>query len=265
MTPHPRMAVMQRLLVQALVARFSEQPYRVPLVSWGTGLHDRFMLPHFVWQDFREVLRELGEHGFELASEWFEPHREFRFPRLGSIAKDGIELELRMALEPWLVLGEEALASGQARFVDSSLERIQVRVRGLTESRHTVCCNGVELPLSATGTVGEVVCGVRYRAWQPPSCLHPTVGVHGPLHFDLYDRWNERAIAGATYHVAHPGGRANEERPVNAVAAEGRRLARFDILSHTPRSFVPRRAPDNAVFPLTLDLRKISVSKSDFR
>jgi uncharacterized protein (DUF2126 family)/transglutaminase-like putative cysteine protease len=255
MAPHARMAVASQLLLRALVASFLRQPYRVPLEKWGTALHDRFMLPHFVWQDFREVLRDLGERGHGFMPEWFEPHFEFRFPRCGDFVKDGVQVEVRVALEPWPVLGEEAAAGGQARYVDSSLERVQVRAQGLTEGRHRVCCNGIELPLWPTGTVGERVCGVRYRAWQPPSCLHPTIGVHSPLHFDLYDGWNARTIAGGTYHVVHPGGLAPDDRPVNAVAAEGRRLSRFDCLSHTPGAFSPRRAPENPGFPLTLDLR----------
>ena len=257
MTPHPKTAIAQQLLARALFARFWQTPYRAPLVKWGTALHDRFMLPHFIWQDFAEVIHDLDEHGFPLQAEWFEPHFEFRFPRCGTLVNAGTVIELRAALEPWPVLGEEGGAGGQARYVDSSLERLQVLVRGMTESRHRVCVSGIELPLWPTGTAGEAVCGIRYRAWQPPSCLHPTIGVHGPLHFDLYDSWNERAVAGFTYHVAHPGGRSSDERPINAEAAESRRLARFDLLAHTPGPFMPRRAPPNPAFPMTLDLRRV--------
>jgi uncharacterized protein (DUF2126 family) len=259
MTPHPKTAIVQQLLVRALFARFWQAPYRAPLVKWGTQIHDRFMLPHFVWQDFVEVAHDLCEHGFPLQTEWFEPHFEFRFPRFGTLVNAGLVIELRGALEPWPVLGEETRSGGQARYVDSSLERLQVLVRGMTESRHRVCCNGIELPLWPTGTAGEQVCGVRYRAWQPASCLHPTIGVHAPLHFDLYDSWNQRAIAGFTHHVAHPGGRSADDRPINAETAEGRRLSRFDVLAHTPGPFMPRRAPPNPAFPMTLDLRKVAL------
>jgi uncharacterized protein (DUF2126 family)/transglutaminase-like putative cysteine protease len=259
MAPHPKTAIAQQLLARALFARFWQEPYRAPLVKWGTIVHDRFMLPEFVWQDFLEVVHDLRDHGFAVEADWFEPHFEFRFPRYGELVRNGVVVELRAALEPWPVLGEESSGGAQARYVDSSLERLQILVRGMTDTRHSVCCNGIELPLWPTGTAGEKVCGIRYRAWQPPSALHPMIGVHAPLHFDLYDAWNERAVAGFSYHVSHPGGRANEDRPINAVAAEGRRLARFDVLAHTPGRFTPLPAAPNPGFPMTLDLRRVSM------
>jgi uncharacterized protein (DUF2126 family)/transglutaminase-like putative cysteine protease len=257
MPPHARMSSATQLLIRALLASFWEQPYQQPLVHWGTQVHDRFLLPYFVDQDFQDVLGELSRRGIALDPAWFKPHFEFRFPVLGSVVKDTTTLELRGALEPWNVLGEESSAGGQARYVDSSLERLQVRLFGVAPERHLVSVNGVELPLNPTGTRGEYVCGVRYRAWQPPSCLHPTIGVHGPLHFDLYDRWNERSIAGATYHVVHAGGRSASDRPVNAAAAEGRRIARFNAFGHTQGTFRPQPARVNSDFPMTLDLRWI--------
>jgi len=257
MPPHARMSSATQLLIRALLSSFWEQPYQQPLVRWGTQVHDRFLLPYFVDLDFQDVLGELSRRGIALDPAWFKPHFEFRFPILGSVVKDTTTLELRSALEPWNVLGEESTAGGQARYVDSSLERLQVRLFGIAPERHQVAVNGVELPLTPTGTRGEYVCGVRYRAWQPPSCLHPTIGVHGPLRFDLYDRWNQRAIAGATYHVVHPGGRANLDRPVNAAAAEGRRIARFNAFGHTQGTFSPQPVRANPDFPMTLDLRWI--------
>src|SRR5262249_698423 len=149
-------------------------PYTTPLVRWGTDLHDRFMLPHFVWEDFQEVIRDTNDIGFALKSEWFAPHFEFRFPAIGSITvpnTGGIALELRAPTEPWYVLGEEPGAGGTARYVDSSVDRMQVKVSGLINSRHLVSVNGVAIPLHPTGRVGEYVAAVRYRAWQPPSCL----------------------------------------------------------------------------------------------
>ncbi len=257
MPPHARMSSATQLLIRALLASFWEQPYQQPLVKWGTQVHDRFLLPYFVDLDFQDVLGELARRGITLDPAWFRPHHEFRFPLLGTVVKDTTTLELRAALEPWPVLGEESTSGGQARYVDSSLERLQVRLFGVAPERHLLSVNGVEAPLVPTGTRGEYVCGVRYRAWQPPSCLHPTIGVHGPLHFDLYDRWNERSIAGATYHVVHAGGRANFDRPVNAAAAEGRRIARFNAFGHTQGSFRPQPARVNSDFPMTLDLRWI--------
>jgi uncharacterized protein (DUF2126 family)/transglutaminase-like putative cysteine protease len=259
MPPHHRMASAQHLLVRSILAAFAHQPYDEALVKWGTSIHDRFLLPHFVRSDLVDALRFLQERGYPLDPEWFEPHFEFRFPYYGEIVKDDIILEVRGALEPWNVLGEEAGAGGQSRYVDSSVERIQVALRGATSSRHVACCNGVEIPLHPTGTRGESVAGIRYRAWQPPSCLHPTIGVHGPLRLDIFDKWNGRSIAGCTYHVVHPGGRANEVRPINAVAAESRRIARFEKAGHTPRSYQPIRAGVNPDFPATLDLRRLGL------
>jgi uncharacterized protein (DUF2126 family) len=256
MPPHPEMSLAQQLLVRALVARFWREPYRAPLAQWGTQLGDRWALPWAVERDFAEVLAETRAVGIPLDDGWFAPHREFRFPRQGAVVVDGVELELRQAIEHWHVLGEEGSANGTARYVDSSVERLQVRLSGATPGRHAVTVNGVPCPLHATGTGGEYVCGVRYRAWCPPSCLHPTVGVHAPLVFDVVDRWNARALFGCTYHVAHPGGLSHEVRPVNANAAETRRQARFQAFGLTPGERPIGDIPIDADFPFTLDLRR---------
>jgi uncharacterized protein (DUF2126 family) len=214
------------------------------------------MLPHFVEQDFEDLLIEMGQAGYPLEQAWFAPHLEFRFPLLGSVTYRGIHLELRQAIEPWHVLGEEAAAGGTARYVDSSVERLQVKVRGLTDLRHVITCNGRRVPLQPTGVNGEFVAGVRYRAWQPPSCLHPTITVHTPLIFDIFDTWTGRSVGGCQYHVAHPGGRAYEVFPVNAGEAESRRHSRF--VSFGPLQGA-RSLPGpelSAEFPLTLDLRR---------
>jgi uncharacterized protein (DUF2126 family) len=257
MPPHARMSLTQQLLMRALVARFWSKPYRPrKLVRWGTELHDRFMLPHFVWQDFEDVLEEMRREGYALKADWFAPHFEFRFPRVGEFSARGARFELRTALEPWNVLGEDSAAGGTARYVDSSVERLQVRATGITGDRHVLTCNGRALPLAPTGNVGEFVAGVRYRAWQPWSALHPTIGVHAPLVFDLVDTWMNRSMGGCQYHVAHPGGRAHEDFPVNAYAAEGRRLARFVKMGHTPGRIEVRAEERNPNFPFTLDLRR---------
>jgi uncharacterized protein (DUF2126 family)/transglutaminase-like putative cysteine protease len=257
MPPHARMSLTQQLLMRAMVARFLEQPYRERPVRWGTALHDRYLLPHFVAQDFAEVLGEMRSAGFAFEQDWFAPHFEFRFPVVGHVAHQGVQMELRQAIEPWNVLGEEPAGGGTARFVDSSVERLQLKVRGLTGMRYVVACNGRRVPLQPTGTPGEFVAGVRFRAWQPPSCLHPTIGVHTPLVFDVIDNWNHRSIGGCTWHVSHPGGRSFETFPVNAYEAESRRIARFFPAGHTPGAdFTPPAVEHNPDYPFTLDLRR---------
>ena len=260
MPPHARMSVVQQLLIRALVARFWREPYRAPVTRWGTELHDRWLLPTFIWMDLLDVLAEMKEAGHAFDPAWFAPHFEFRFPVAGDLQALGMELTLRSALEPWHVMGEEGTAGGTVRYVDSSLERIEVKVSGLNESRHAVTVNGRALPLQSTGTTGEYVAGVRYRAWAPPSALHPTIGVHVPLTFDIVDTWMNRSVAGCQYHVAHPGGRNYVTFPVNAYEAESRRLARFFRMGHSPgRLHVPPatlHVPGSREFPYTLDLRR---------
>ena len=258
MPPHARMSIAQQLLLRALVARFWKKPYMgatCRMTRWGTELHDRFLLPSFVRMDFKDVLTELNEAGYAFDMAWFEPHFEFRFPMIGQVLVNGIELTLRSALEPWHVMGEEGSSSGTARYVDSSLERVEVHVTGLNDSRYVVTVNGRALPLQNTGTVGEHVAGVRYKAWNPPSSLHPSIGVHAPLTFDIVDTWMERSLGGCQYHVAHPGGLSYASLPVNSYEAESRRLSRFVQMGHTPGKMEVAPAQPSREFPFTLDLR----------
>ena len=251
------MSLAQQLLLRSLVSRFWRKPYAQTLVHWGADIHDRWMLPHFVWGDFRDVLEDLRHHGYSLEPDWFGPHFEFRFPQYGDLDVRDMHVEIRHALEPWHVLGEEAGPGGTVRYVDSSLERVQIKARGLTDTRHVITAGGWALPLHPTGVNGEYVCGLRYRAWQPPNALHPTIKVHAPLVFDVVDTWNQRSVGGCTYHVSHPGGLSHTTFPVNAYEAESRRLARFFRQGHTPGPMEPRRPEPNPQSPFTLDLRRV--------
>ena len=256
MPPHERMSLVQQLLIRALIAMFWGKPYHGKIIRWGTALQDRFMLPHYVWDDFAEIVADLKSAGLPIELEWFRPHFEFRFPRIGSVVAGGMEMELRQALEPWHVLGEEGTVAGTARYVDASLERIQVLTRGRVDERYVVTCNGRVPPLAPTGAFGEQVAGVRFRTWQPASCLHPTIFPHVPLTFDIMDTWTGRSVGGCRYHASHPGGRNFEVFPVNSYEAEGRRLARFERMGHSTERFAPQPPEVNPEYPLTLDLRR---------
>jgi uncharacterized protein (DUF2126 family)/transglutaminase-like putative cysteine protease len=265
MPPHARMSLVQMLLLRCLVARFWEKPYKHKLVRWGTRLHDQFLLPHYIWSDIKEVVADLNDHGYPFKLDWLLPFEEFRFPHYGRVQINDIEIELRWGIEPWHVLGEEVGAQGTTRYVDSSVERLQVRVSGINSERYVLTCNGRRVPLRSTGTQGEFVAGVRYRAWAPPSALHPTIGVHAPLVFDLVDSWNGIAIGGCTYYVNHPGGRSYDAFPVNASEAESRRVNRFWDYNHSPGVIRPQTQAGATNLPLGQEVRGFFVHTEEPR
>jgi uncharacterized protein (DUF2126 family)/transglutaminase-like putative cysteine protease len=256
MPPHAEMSAAQVLLMRSAIAAFWDKPYERRLIRWGTRLHDEFLLPHYNVADFKDALQELQAYGFPLDPEWFAPHIEFRFPQIGEAAIRDMRVELRHALEPWHVLGEEQVSGGTARYVDSSAERLQAKVSGWVDERYILSCNGAALPMQRTETAGEYVAGVRFKAWNPYSSLHPTITPQVPLVFDVYDKWTGRSLGGMTHHVVHPGGRAYDDFPVNANSAEARRRSRFFAIGHTPGPAPEPKPVEGPEFPRTLDLRR---------
>jgi uncharacterized protein (DUF2126 family) len=278
MPPNKQMCIVQLLLIRCILAMFWKKPYKHKLIRWGTELYDKYLLHHYVQQDFEEIMNDLHDAGYPFQLSWLETFFEFRFPLHGKIMVNEMELLLRTAIEPWHVLGEESSSGGTARFVDSSVERVEVKVKNFNAERYMITCNGAPIPLQQTAVKGEYVAGVRYRAWSPPSALHPTLGKDVPLVFDFVDTWNHRATGGCTYYVAHPGGRSYDSFPVNSYEAEGRRISRFWNQGHTqgpitpsenyssvsryvepnqtPKNFDPPPIKISPEFPRTLDLRQ---------
>ena len=255
MPPNPRMSLAQQLLIRALITRMWAHPATGTLTRWGSTLSDRFMLPHFVWMDFLDVLADLKQHGFDLSPDWFTAQSEFRFPFCGEVTVEGVTLELRQALEPWHVLGETGAIGGTVRYTDSSVERLQAKLSCADPGRYHVTCNRRKLPLQTVSS-GTAVAAVRFKAWQPPLALHPVLPLNAPLTFDIYDTWTGRAIGGCTYHVKHPGGRSYETFPVNGNEAEARRLSRFEPFGHSPGAYQPVPETPHPECPMTLDLRR---------
>ncbi len=253
MPPHERMSLLQILLLRALVSRFWARPYREKLVHWGTRLHDEFMLPHFVAQDMRDVVSDLAGAGYAFRLEWFAPFLEFRFPRYGTVSYEGTEIELRQAIEPWHVLGEQVAQTGTSRFVDSSVERLQVKATRMNAQRFAIACNGRMVPMTPTGRPGEFVAGVRYRAWAPPfgapsDHRHPRAAglrPRGPL---------ERPLARRLY-VPRGAPRRAQLRDLPRERARGRSAPRRALPGDGTHSRADGGAPGSAQPPLPHDPR----------
>ncbi|MGZ3633133.1 MAG: transglutaminase family protein [Parachlamydiaceae bacterium] len=256
MQPHPHMSLLQILLIRAFVAYFWKTPYQHRFTRWGTELHDRMLLPYFLWQDLGDVLIELNSAGFKFKKEWFMPFFEFRFPIYGQAQFENIHLELRMALEPWNVLEEGHFNHHTSRIVDSSTQRVQIKMSGILPHRHIITCNKRYVPLHPCPEKGEYIAGIRYKAWNPPLTLHPLIPVNTPLVIDVYDTWLKRSIGGVTYHSTHPGGLNYVHLPVNAKEAEARRNSRFEVFGHTYGTQTPPVKHRNQDYPYTLDLRR---------
>ncbi len=252
MAPHPDMNLAEALLVRALAAMFWREPYRDGFARWGTTLHDRFMLPHFLALDLDAVLADLKRAGYPFERAWFEPFIEFRCPPAGAFAGGGVRVALRHALEPWPVMGDK---DGASRPVDSSLERLEVKTAGMDPSRHAVACNGRRVPLKPTGTPGEFVAGVRFRARHYEGARHPGIAVHAPLTFDIVEAATGRALASCEYHVTDRAGAPYARRPADARAAAARRAERFAVVNAAGRTIELAQEPANPWLPLTLDLR----------
>jgi uncharacterized protein (DUF2126 family) len=262
MPPHARMSLAQQLLLRTFVAWFWQTPYRQK--TWCAGARGCTIVsccPSRCGMILRTCWHILNRAGYPVIMDFFHPHFEFRFPIHGKVDCQGMEIELRQALEPWHVLGEEPGGGGTARYVDSSVERLQVKVSGMTGAATRSPATDGACPCRRPAVEACFVAGIRYRAWQPPSCLHPTIGVHAPLvTIDLFDTWSGRAVGGCTYHVGHPGGRGHDDLPgQRTTRPKGRRNARFVTGGHTPGTPVSVTLPaaeTNTHFPYTLDLRR---------
>ncbi|MEN8718710.1 MAG: transglutaminase family protein, partial [Oceanococcaceae bacterium] len=264
MPPHAQMSLVQQLLVRALLVWFWREPYTRPLQRFGDRLHDEMLLPHFLWQNLSALLADLRGAGFAFDPAWFAPHRDFRCPPLGEVTVAGQRIRLRGALEPWPTMGEEPGGGSTARYVDSSLDRVEVYVDDYQPERYTLLCNGRRVPLQPAGATGAFVAGVRYRAWQPWSALHPGIPAHNPLRFELRDNAAGHSAGGCVYHVHHPAGRSYDTFPINANEAESRRLARFFAFGHSPGPLPEPPAEPESRYRSTLDLRRSPLRPSPF-
>lgn len=261
MPPHPRMAVAQVTLARALVAAVAREPYRAPLVRWGQGLHDRFLLPYWIWRDFEDVALELARRGVDLPIEAYRPFLELRCPVVGALQAGDVRVEVRNAIEPWHVLGEELTQGGTSRYVDSSMERIEVRAENVVPERHALLVNGHLLPTKPTRTAGERVAGVRFRAWAPPHALHPHLGIHHPIRIDVVDLWARRSLGACAYHVWHPEGRAFDSPPLTRFEASARRAQRFTVCGPLGWPVAAALATPHDDAPYTLDLRRLPIDR----
>ena len=211
MPPDARMCLAQQLLIRALIAKFWREPLDGKFVRWGTALHDRFMLPHFVWDDFIDVLADLGQSGFDFDPEWFEAQLEFRFPVFGDVAA-------------WRRHAGSAPGAGA----------VACARRGGRDRRHRALCRFLGRAAAAQGRPASSPAATSSPATaaaaddrppaaparRSPACASrpgsrprvciPTIPVHAPLVFDIVDTWNRPFARRLRLSCRHPGGRTYE-------------------------------------------------------
>jgi len=269
MPSHTGLRLLQMLLLRAFVAWFWRHPCTKPLCRWGADLRDRWLLPYYLHQDFQTVLADLQAAGYPLQASWFTAWWERRFPQYGTVSlldNPLRRLELRAALEPWPVIGTMD-GGGASRPVDNSMERIQVMLTGAVGDRpqrealgdrYAVLCNGHRVPMRSTGTAGDYVGGVRFRARSTQTAPHPALAPHAPLVFQVLDTWQQTFLGGAIYHVQPPSGEPDQTLPESFEEARSRLTERFVPLQ---RGTFPDTIPPLILHPdtpMTLDLRLVS-------
>ena len=256
--PDHRMAAAQCLLLRALIAFLAERPADPRLRDFGPELHDRYMLPGELWEDLAEVIRDLDRARLPVQADWFAPFLDRRFPTLGEVAMGDVRMAIRTAHEPWPVLAEEAVAGVVTRFIDAANQRVQVELTGLTPTHHILVCNGRRVPLQPTRTRGRFLAGVRYKAWNPPSSLHPTLWPVYSLVFDLLDARTGEVLGGCTWFPARPSLVGFSAAPAPVASGEPEREPHY----RPQAAVLPPWSPGGRFLPFGSGARKMPVPEA---